>query len=81
MWKPLFLKVSPRGKFVKIDRGVASDVEKGMKFDIYRTDYFGGNKLMATGVVYQAGADWSIVKLVKKYGAGSLKKGDTARGY
>ena len=47
------LKVSARGKYVKIDQGLSTDVEKGMQFDIYQTDYFGGNVLVASGVVYE----------------------------
>ncbi|MBY0414132.1 MAG: hypothetical protein K2Q18_08195, partial [Bdellovibrionales bacterium] len=40
------LKVSARGNFLRIDQGLSTDVEKGMKFDIYQTDYFGGNTLV-----------------------------------
>ncbi len=75
------LKVSARGNFVRIDQGLATDVEKGMKFDIYQTDYFGGNVLVASGTVYEVGADWSIIKLVKKYKEIEIKPGFAARGY
>lgn len=73
------LKVSPRGKFVKIDHGIAQDVEKGMKFDIYQTDYFGGNTLLATGVVVEIGANWSIIKLAKIFKNVPIMKGFVAR--
>lgn len=75
------LKVSARGNFVRIDQGLSTDVEKGMKFDIYQTDYFGGNVLVASGIAYDVGADWSIIKLVKKYKEIEIKPGFAARGY
>lgn len=74
------LKVSGRGNFVKIDQGLQSDVEKGKKFDIYQTDYFGGNELVAEGVVYEVGSDWSIIKLTKKYKNIEIRPGFSARG-
>lgn len=74
------LKVSPRGNFIKIDQGLSTDVEKGMYFDIYQTDYFGGNVLVATGVVYEIGSDWSVIRLVKKYANIEIKPGFAARG-
>lgn len=75
------LKVSARGNFIKIDQGLSTDVEKGGKFDIYQTDYFGGNELVGSGVVYELGADWSVIKLVKKYKEIEIKPGFAARGY
>ncbi len=75
------LKVSARGNFIKIDQGLSTDVEKGMKFDIYQTDYFGGNILVASGVAYEVGADWAVIKLTKKYKEIEIKPGFAARGY
>jgi len=75
------LKVSARGNFLRIDQGLSTDVEKGMKFDIYQTDYFGGNILVASGVVYDVGADWSVIKLTKKFNEIVIKPGFAARGY
>jgi hypothetical protein len=75
------LKISARSNFIRIDQGLSTDVEKGMKFDIYQTDYFGGNVLVASGIVYEVGADWSIIKLVKKYKDIEIKPGFAARGY
>ncbi|MCK5882624.1 MAG: hypothetical protein KAG61_02960 [Bacteriovoracaceae bacterium] len=75
------IKLSPRGKFVKIDQGVSHDVTKNMKIDIYKTDYFGGNILVASGRVYQVGSDWAIVKLAKKFRKVQIRVGFTARGY
>ena len=46
------IKVSPRGRFFKIDKGLAQDVTKGSRVDIYKSDYFGGNKLVGSGVVH-----------------------------
>jgi hypothetical protein len=75
------LKLSARGNFLKIDQGLSTDVEKGMKFDIYQTDYFGGNVLVASGVAYDVGADWSIIKITKKFKEIAIKPGFAARGY
>ncbi len=74
------IKVSPRGKFIKIDKGISQDVEKGQTFDVYKTDYFGGNDLVAQGRVYEIGADWAIIKLSKKFKKIDIKSGFTARG-
>lgn len=74
------IKISPRGKFIKIDKGLAQDIEKGMRMDIFQTDFFGKNELIASGYVYELGADWSIVKLTKKYRQISVKVGFSARG-
>lgn len=74
------IKVSPRGAFIKIDKGLSQDVEKGMPFDIYKSDYFGGNELVATGVVYESQSDTAIVKLTKKYKQIPVVKGFIARG-
>lgn len=73
------LKVSPRGKFVRIDQGISQDIEKGMKFDIYQTDFFGGNELIATAIAYEVGIDKSILKIVRLYSSKRVKKGYVAR--
>lgn len=75
------LKVSARGNFIKIDQGLSTDVEKGSKFDIYQTDYFGGNVLVASGLVYEVGSDWAVIKVTKKYKEIEIKPGFAARGY
>ena len=75
------LKVSARSNFIKIDQGLSTDVEKGAKFDIYQTDYFGGNILVGSGVVYDVGSDWAVIKLTKKYNEITIKPGFAARGY
>lgn len=73
------VKLSPRGKFVKIDKGLVQDVSKGANVDIYKSDYFGGNELIASGVVYESGPNWAIVKLLKKYKNLPIEKGLTVR--
>lgn len=75
------IKMSPRGAFVKIDQGFSQDVSQGMKFDIYKTDYFGGNILVASGIINQVGSDWSIIKLTKRFRDIAIEPGFTARGY
>ncbi len=73
------IKISPKGGFVKIDQGIASEVKKGMKFDIYENDYKGGNVLLATGRVYQVSADAAIVRIEKKYTSKNIQQGNVAR--
>jgi len=72
-------QVSPRGLFVKIDKGVSSNVEKGESADIYMTNELGGNVLLATGIVYDTGVDSAIIKLTKKYKNISIKTGHVVR--
>lgn len=75
------LKVTTKGNFVRIDQGLSTDVEKGMKFDIYQTDYYGGNVLVATGIAYEVGADSAVIKLTRKHKDIVIKPGFIARGY
>lgn len=75
------LIVSSGGNYIKIDQGLSTDVEKGGNFDIYQTDYFGGNVLVATGFVHEIGVDWSVIKLTKKYKEIEIKPGFAARGF
>jgi hypothetical protein len=73
------LQVSPRGKFLKIDKGMAQDINKGQRFDIYETDYFGGNKLVATGIIFKVSSDQSIIKLDRIMSNKKVEAGFTAR--
>ena len=74
------IKVSPQKKLLKIDKGLGQEVEKGMSLDVYKTDFFGGNILVASGKVLEVGGDWAIVKLVKRYRPIKIKPGFTVRG-
>lgn len=74
-------KVSPKKGFVEIDKGLSSDIQKGMKIDFYEFDYVGGNLLLARGVVIQVKADTSIVKITQVYNTKKeLKEGIIGRG-
>lgn len=73
------LKVSPKGRFVQIDQGLSQDVEKGMRFDFFETDFFGGNVLVASGIVYEVSLNRAIVKIVKQYSKKKVGKGFTGR--
>jgi hypothetical protein len=74
-------KVSPKKGFVVIDKGLSEDIQKGMKIDFYEFDYVGGNILLASGIVLQAKADTSVVKITKTYNTKKeLKEGVVARG-
>ena len=52
-----------------------------MKIDFYQSDFLGGNILLASGIVYEIGIDWSIVKIIKYYQKNEIKEGNMARGY
>lgn len=75
------LKVSPRGKFVKVNIGLAKDLDTSMRVDFYKMDFFGENILVATGVVQELKASWSIIKIIKKYHRMKIEKGWVARAY
>lgn len=73
------IKVSPRGVFIKIDHGSLDDIQAGNLVDIYKTDYFGGNILVARGRVFEVSSGSSIVKIVTRYRKTPIKKGFAAR--
>lgn len=74
-------KVSPKKGYVVIDKGLADDVQKGMKIDFFEFDYVGGNILLARGTVIQSKADTAIVKITHRYNTKKeLKEGVVARG-
>lgn len=74
-------RVSPKKEFVVIDKGLASDIEKGMKIDFFESDFLGGNILLARGVVIQVRADSCTVKITQRFNASKeLKEGQVARG-
>ncbi len=75
------IKISPRGKYIKINFGLAKDLDRNMRIDIYRVDFFGENILVATGVVQDLKATWSIIRIVKKYRQLKIEKGWSARAY
>lgn len=75
------VKASPRGKFFKVDKGLAHDIEKGMSFDIFKSDYFGGNILVASGVVFEIGAEWAIIRINQRFRKMEIRPGFVARGY
>lgn len=74
-------KVSPKKGYVVIDKGLAEDIQNGMKIDFYEFDYVGGNILLARGTVIKAKADTAIVKITHLYNTKKeLKEGVVARG-
>ena len=76
----IITKVSPRGGFAKLDKGYNEHIEKGMKMDIYDSDFRGRNVLVGVGVVYETKPNWSILKIIKKYIDRPLKPGLIVRG-
>jgi hypothetical protein len=73
------VKVSNRGRFIRIDKGVSSGVAKGMRFDLYNTDFSGNNLLIAEAVAYKVGATSSILKVVNRFSRKPVEVGFTAR--
>lgn len=73
-------KVSDQKTYVVVDKGLADDIEKGMRFDFYEFDYVGGNALVARGVVIKVSADKAIVKLTHRFNlAKEIKEGLVGR--
>ncbi len=72
-------KISPRSNFVKINKGISSDIERGMSVDIYQSDFFGGNILIASGVIFSVESDSSVVKINKIHRNIPIKKGFIVR--
>ena len=75
------LKISPRGQLLKIDRGFSSNVEKGMRFDIYQEDHLAESILVASGRVFAVRADTAVIKILKIFREDvKIEQGDIARG-
>lgn len=51
-----------------------------MSMDLYEADFFGGNELVASGVIHELGVSWAIIKITKKFTPKPLKNGRSARG-
>jgi len=74
-------KVSPKKTLISLDKGITTDLKKGMKVDIFEFDYVGGNLLIASGVVIEVTAETSLVKITHLYNSKKeLKEGLVARG-
>ncbi|MBT3979910.1 MAG: hypothetical protein HOE90_01075 [Bacteriovoracaceae bacterium] len=72
-------KVSPRERFIKSDRGIAEDVYKGQKVDIYEGDYLGGHVLIGSGVVFEVRPKTSVIKIFRKYRNKNVREGMIVR--
>lgn len=74
-------KISPKKQYVIIDKGLSSDVTKGTRFDIFHTDYLGGNVLLATGVVTDSNADQAVLRITARFSnKHQIKEGTIVRG-
>lgn len=73
-------KVAANDKGVIIDKGLADGVSKGMRFDFYKYDYFGGNVLVATGYATKVNSSKAIVQITTKHTDEKLSKSLVARG-
>ncbi len=60
-------KVSAKKEYVVVDKGIADDINKGMRIDFFEFDYIGGNVLIASGIVYKTKSDSSIVKITQRF--------------
>lgn len=73
-------KVSQQKNFVEIDKGLSSDVYKGMRVDLFEFDYVGGNVLVARGVVMQVKVDSAVIKISTRFNPKKeIKQGLLAR--
>jgi hypothetical protein len=56
-----------KGDTILIDKGARNGVTQGMRFDIFKFDYMGGNTLVAVGYARKISNAKAIVKIVKWY--------------
>jgi len=75
------VKLSPKKQFVIIDKGLAQNVQKGQRFDLFHFDYVGGNILLGRAVVIQVNAEQAVLKLTSRFSLKhEIKEGTVARG-
>jgi hypothetical protein len=74
------IKASSQGAFLRIDQGLSDGWEKDMQVDIYQSGFFGGNLLVASGVIYQLGGREAIVKVTSRLEKVEIKRGFSVRG-
>ena len=72
-------KVSPRGLYFKIDRGLVDDMEKGRRVDIYKPGSDGENILIAEGQAFEVKASSAIIKITKRFRNVRVKTGFVVR--
>ncbi len=73
-------KVSQQKNFVEIDKGLSTDIYKGMRFYLIEFDYLGGNVLVARGVVMQVKVDTAVIKISTRFNPKKeIKQGLLAR--
>lgn len=73
------VKVSAKGNFVRINKGLSNDVVKGMRFDLYKNDFKGLNELVAEGVAYKVFSGAAILKIVNRFSSIRVRNGFVAR--
>lgn len=75
-------KISAKKGYVVIDKGLADDVQKGMKIDFYEFNYVEGETaLIGSGVVIRTKAESAIIKILNIYNPNKeIKEGSIGRG-
>jgi hypothetical protein len=73
------VKVSAKGNFVRINKGLNDDVVRGMRFDLYKNDFKGLNELVAEGVVYKIFSNAAVLKIVNRFSSRKVGNGFIAR--
>lgn len=73
------IKISPRSNFIKINKGISNDIDRGMTVDIFQSDFFGGNVLVASGIIFSVESDTAVVKINKIHRDIPVKKGFIVR--
>jgi hypothetical protein len=72
-------KLSPKKKYVIVDRGISDGLKVGMRVDFFFYDYLGGNELIATGYVVKVAATKSMVRLSSQFSKRRVKEGTVIR--
>ena|GEM_PF-5491466 len=73
-------EVSEKQNYVRINNGERHYLQLGQKFDIFRSDYKGGEILVAQAVLIKIFPNHSILKVTIKFSRDPIQKGDIARG-
>lgn len=74
------LKISPKGKYLIIDKGLSHDVTRGMVFHIFINDYQGSSRLVAIAKAIKVQSSKSIIQILKRYSKRKIEAGFIVRG-
>jgi hypothetical protein len=78
MVEGIIVDFTAKNKYVKINLGTSKDIEKGKKVFFYRKTKI-EDVLLARGIIYNVGVNWSVAKVSKYFRKENLKKGQLVR--